>query len=63
MKLISPTSAEKVLKSKPKCWTRIKDQITQTKGGPSVAPESDKRPAMIITDVGDEMEDLTDLMG
>jgi Protein of unknown function (DUF2800) len=63
MKLISPTSAEKVLKSKPKCWTRIKDQITQTRGGPSVAPESDKRPAMVITDVGDEMEDLTDLMG
>jgi hypothetical protein len=63
LKLISPTTAEKVLKAKPKCWTRIKDQITQTRGGPSVAPESDKRPAMAITHAGDEMEDLTDLMG
>jgi hypothetical protein len=63
LKLISPTTAEKVLKAKPKCWTRIKDQIIQTRGGPSVAPESDKRPAMVITHAGDEMEDLTDLMG
>lgn len=64
MKLISPTSAEKVLKSTPKRWARVKELITQTKGGPSVAPESDKRPAMIITPVGDDMEDLSgeDLM-
>lgn len=64
-KLISPTSAEKVLKESPKRWARIKDLITQTRGGPSVAPESDKRPAMAITPVGDDMEDLSndDLIG
>lgn len=66
MKLISPTSAEKVLKESPKRWARIKPLITQTKGSPSVAPESDKRPAMVITQAGDEMDDLTkeeDLIG
>ena len=64
MKLISPTSAEKVLKSTPKRWARVTALITQTKGGPSVAPESDKRPAMVITQAGDEMDDLSgsDLM-
>lgn len=64
MKLISPTTAEKVLKESPKRWTRVKKLITQTRGGPSIAPESDKRPAMIITPVGDDMEDLSgsDLM-
>jgi hypothetical protein len=63
-KLISPTTAEKVLKSTPKRWDRIKDLITQTKGAPSVAPASDKRPAMVVTNAGDEMDDLTgaDLM-
>lgn len=59
MKLISPTSAEKVLKESPKRWARIKPLITQTKGSPSVAPESDKRPAMVITQAGDEMEDMS----
>lgn len=64
-KVISPTTAEKVLKESPKRWTRLKELITQTRGGPSVAPESDKRPAMVITPVGDDMEDLSndDLIG
>lgn len=59
LKLISPTSAEKLLKESPKRWARIEPLIVQTEGAPSVAPASDKRPALVITHVADEMEDLT----
>lgn len=48
-KLITPTSAEKVLKEKPKHWGRLLEVITQPKGKVSVAPESDKRPAWTPT--------------
>lgn len=57
-KLISPTSAEKVLKDKPKCWKRLSELIGQKQGGPSVAPESDKRPALVIQT--EEFEALPD---
>lgn len=45
MKLISPTQAEALLKDTPKRWERVLGSklITQTPGGPSVAPISDKR--------------------
>lgn len=43
--LISPTQAEKVLKSKPRVWAKVVGHITQPPGKLSVAPESDKRPA------------------
>jgi hypothetical protein len=47
MKVISPTSAEKVLAAKsPRKWKKLQDQITQTQGKPSVAPASDKRRAL-----------------
>lgn len=42
-KLISPTAAEKLLGDK-KSWSRVVPLITQSEGGPSVAPTSDKRP-------------------
>lgn len=58
MKLISPTTAEKVLKDTPKRWTRISEQITQSEGPISVAPASDKRPAITIKPVADEMTNL-----
>lgn len=48
MKLISPPQAEKLLKDTPKRWNRLTDQIIQEEGGPSVAPISDKRPALEI---------------
>lgn len=57
-KLISPTQAEKALKDTPKRWNRLTDQITQKEGGPSVAPVSDKRPAIVITPPEDTFEDL-----
>jgi hypothetical protein len=53
-KLISPTTAEKLLKDSPKRWNRVTPLITQSDGKPSVAPESDKRPALVITPVEDD---------
>lgn len=60
-KLISPTTAEKLLKTdSPKRWTRLQTVITQTEGSPSVAPASDKREALVITPASADMEDLTE---
>lgn len=42
--LISPTTAEKVLKESPKRWTKAQALIVQKEGKPSVAPADDKRP-------------------
>ena len=47
-KLISPTSAEKLLKDTPKRWARVAPLISQSEGKPSVAPESDPRPAIQV---------------
>lgn len=58
-KLISPTSAEKLLKDTPKRWTRVQPLITQSEGKPSVAPESDKRPALVITPTVDDFDDVS----
>lgn len=57
LKLISPTTAEKVLKDSPKRWNRVLPLIVQKEGGPSVAPASDKRPALDLTVA---MEDLSE---
>lgn len=49
LKLISPTSAEKLHKAGTlgeRQWTRLQSLITQADGKPHVAPESDKRPAL-----------------
>jgi hypothetical protein len=46
-KLISPTKAEKLLKSKkPKVWEDLQKHIIRAPGKPSVALVTDKRPAM-----------------
>lgn len=58
-KLISPTQAEKLLKGTPKRWTRLAELITQSDGKPSVAPISDKRPALVIGKTEDDFSDLT----
>lgn len=47
-KLISPTTAEKVFKDTPRRWNKLKELITQSDGKPSVAPVSDKRPALVV---------------
>ena len=62
--LISPTTAEKLHKAGTigkRQWPRLQELITQSEGKPSVAPESDKRPALVITptvDVFDVVDDL-----
>lgn len=51
-KLASPTSIEKLVKAEeigPRQWVKIQDLITQSEGTPSVAPETDKRPALSAT--------------
>lgn len=60
MTLISPTTAEKVLKAKPKQWAKAITMIGQKDGKPSVAPESDKRPALVTTPVADDFNAVTD---
>jgi hypothetical protein len=60
LKLISPTTAEKLHKAGkigPRQWPKLQDFITQAEGKPSVAPESDKRPALVMTAVEDEFHD------
>lgn len=47
--LISPTTAEKLLGDNKRKWEQISTVITRTDGKPSVAPESDKRPAISVT--------------
>jgi hypothetical protein len=58
-KLISPTSAEAVLKTaKPKAWVRLQSYITKAPGSSTVVPVSDKRPAIVSVVVEDEFSNL-----
>lgn len=52
-KLISPATAEKVFKPKPKTWAKIKDLIVQSDGKPSVCKEGDKNPPYQISTAAD----------
>jgi hypothetical protein len=61
-KLASPTSIEKLAKAGdvgPRQWTKIQDLITQSEGQPSVAPESDKRPALVTSATASDFDDVT----
>lgn len=50
--LLSPTAIEKLLKdANPKRWAKLQPLIGQTDGKPSVAPVSDKRPALQVTGI------------
>ncbi|ELP5721255.1 DUF2800 domain-containing protein [Enterobacter asburiae] len=60
MKLISPTQAEKLIKKeKPRRWTKVEALITRADGKPTVAPESDPRPALNLNPVND-FDDVSD---
>lgn len=59
-KIISPTNAEKLLKKTPKRWARIAPFITQSDGKPSVAPISDKRPALELKPIESEFEAIAE---
>lgn len=66
LKLISPTTAEKLAKSGaigPRQWPKLQGMITQADGKPSVAPASDKRPALVVKPVADDFDDVSDDMG
>jgi len=60
LKLISPTAAEKILGKQVKRWNQLLPLITQSDGKPSVAPVSDKRPAISVAPNADGMEDITE---
>jgi hypothetical protein len=55
-KVISPTSAEKLLKAEPRRWQKMLPLIKQSDGSPSVVPMSDKRPALEIKPMESEFE-------
>jgi hypothetical protein len=60
--VISPTTAEKLAKSEeigPRQWPKVAALITQSEGKPSVAPDSDKRPALVMSAVADDFQDMT----
>lgn len=61
--LISPTSAEKLHAAgtiKPRQWAKLQDLISRANGKPSVAPATDKRPALDIGKAEDQFESLDD---
>lgn len=61
-KVISPTTAEKLAKAGtigPRQWPALQALITQSEGGLSVAPASDKRPAASVTAKAEDFADLT----
>jgi len=63
LKLISPTSAEKLHKAGaigPRQWPKVLELVHQPEGKPSVAPESDKRPALVMSAVASDFEDVTE---
>lgn len=63
--LISPTSAEKLAKSGvigERQWPKLKEHITQSEGKPSVAPESDKRPAITVQATADDFDNIDDIL-
>ncbi|KVE99281.1 DUF2800 domain-containing protein [Burkholderia vietnamiensis] len=56
-KLISPTQADKLLsKESPRRWKKVEALIVQREGRPSVAPDSDPRPALEIQPPEDDFE-------
>lgn len=60
--VISPTSAEKLAKAEvigKRQWPKLQALITQADGKPSVAPETDKRPALVMSAVADDFTDVT----
>lgn len=57
-KLIGVASAEKLLKQTPKRWAKVEKIIARSDGKPSVAPATDKRPALAVSSIAEEFRDL-----
>ena len=63
-KIISPTKAEEAFKSGgigPKQWPQLQGIITRSPGAPTVAPEKDKRPALVVGAVEDDFKDVSEM--
>lgn len=68
LKVISPTTAEKLAKAKgeekpvlgPRQWQKLQGLITQSPGSPSVAPASDNRPTLAIAPPADDFDVVED---
>lgn len=58
-KLISPTTAETLLKEQPKRWNKLQALIGQADGKLSVAAASDKRPAIVVKPPADDFADVS----
>ncbi|MEQ1519694.1 MAG: DUF2800 domain-containing protein [Aestuariivirga sp.] len=59
LKLISPTTAEKLAKKKvigPTQWEKLQKQITRSPGAPSVAPATSERSAISMVAVADDFD-------
>jgi len=56
--LISPTTAEKLLKANPKRLAKAEQLVTRAEGKLSVAPAADKRPQVVVSLVKDAFQDL-----
>lgn len=61
LKLISPTQAAKLLKDQPKRLARINALVTRPEGAIAVAPESDKREAVMVSNDFNNL-DIEDLI-
>ena len=62
LSLISPTTAEKLAKAGDlgdRQWDRLQQFISQAEGRPSVAPESDKRPALLTSASASDFDDVS----
>jgi hypothetical protein len=59
-KVIPPKEGQLAPLIGPRQWPKLKALIAQADGKPSVAPESDKRPAISVTPVASEFEAVTD---
>jgi hypothetical protein len=60
--LASPTNIEWVFKRGdlgPRQWAKVQELITQAEGRPSVAPDTDKRPALVTSAVDSDFDDVT----
>lgn len=63
LSLISPTTAEALMQQKaigPRQWKKVLPLITRSEGQPSVAPESDKREAIVVNASADDFDDVSD---
>lgn len=65
LSLISPTTAEKLMKAGdigPRQWPKAEALITRAPGKPSVAPVTDKREALVVGPVADEFDAVGDFV-